>query len=109
MVDMLGWATIWSCVQTSPEPGQTLGISLLTPANDVNWDLKARSKDGHPVTVAVRLKGESGAEVSVLYGFAGDPDLSKDLLDKLELALAKPPKDTEVAKTSSSKTAASNR
>lgn len=63
---------------------QALGISLLTPANDVNYNITAKSKDGHPVAVAVRLKGDAGSEASVLYGFAGDPDLSRDLLDRVE-------------------------
>ena len=56
----------------------------------MNYNITAKSKDGHPVAVAVRLKGESGSEVSVLYGFAGDPELSRDLLDKVEAALAAP-------------------
>ena len=50
----------------------------------MNFNITARSKDGHPITVAVRLKGEAGSEVSILYGSAGDPDLSRDLLDKAE-------------------------
>jgi hypothetical protein len=85
---------------------EALGISPLTPANDVNYNITARSRDGHPIDVAVRLKGESGSEVSVLYGFAGDSGLSRDLLDKAEVALAKPPKDSGVAKTAGSKSAA---
>lgn len=68
---------------------QALGISPLTPANDVNFDVKAKCKNGQPVTVAVRLKGPSGAEVSILYGFAGDAELSRDLLDKVANVLAK--------------------
>ena len=71
---------------------QALGISLLTPTNDVNYNITAKSKDGHPIAVAVRLKGQSGSEVSVLYGFAGDPDLSRDLLDKTQEALTRPQK-----------------
>jgi hypothetical protein len=87
---------------------QALGISLLTPANDVNFNLTARSKNGHPVTVAVRLKGQSGSEVSVLYGASGDTALSKDLLDKAEATLAKAAVDPNLAKTAGSKTASSN-
>ena len=83
---------------------QALKISLLTPANDVNYNIAAKSKDGHPVAVAIRLKGDSGSEVSVLYGSGGDPDLSRDLLDKAEAALARPPKDPAVATTSGPKT-----
>ena len=82
---------------------QALKISLLTPANDVNFNIKAKCKDGQPVAVAVRLKGKSGSEVSVLYGFGGDPALSRDLLDKALAALADPAKDTAVAKTAGSK------
>ena len=81
---------------------QALGISLLTPANDVNYNITAKSRNGHQVAVAVRLKGESGSEVSVLYGFAGDADLSRDLLDKAEAALLAPSKDTSVSKTAGS-------
>jgi hypothetical protein len=77
---------------------RALGISPLTPANDVNYNITAKSKDGHPVAVAVRIKGDSGSEVSVLYGFAGDPGLSRDLLDKVEANLAKPATDAGVAK-----------
>jgi hypothetical protein len=81
---------------------QALNISQLTPANDVNFNIKARCKDGSPVAVAVRLKGEAGCEVSVLYGFSGEPDLSRDLLDKAQAALASP-RDAAVAKTAASK------
>ena len=81
---------------------QALKISPLTPANDVNYNIRARCKDGSPVAVAVRLKGEAGCEVSVLYGFSGEPDLSRDLLDKAQAALASP-RDGAVAKTVGSK------
>ena len=86
---------------------QTLGISLLEPANDVNYNITARSKDGHPITVAVRLKGESGSEVSILYGSAGDSALSRDLLDKTEARLNKPAKDPALEKASASKASSS--
>ncbi len=79
---------------------QDLGISRLTPANDVNYNITARSKDGHPVAVAVRIKGDSGCEVSVLHGFAGDSDLSRDLLDKVQFSLASPAGDPAVARAS---------
>ena len=88
---------------------QQLGISLLTPANDVNYNITAKSKDGHPIAVAVRLKGASSAEVSLLYGFSGDTDLSKDILDKVEAQLAKAPKDPGLAKTAASKASASGK
>ena len=86
---------------------QTLGISPLELANDVNYNIAARSKDGHPITVAVRLKGEAGSEVSLLYGFAGDTDLSRDLLDKAEARLNKPAKDPALEKASTSKASSS--
>jgi hypothetical protein len=69
---------------------EALGIGLLPPSNDVNYNIKARCKDGSPVGVVIRLKGESGSEVSVVYGLGGDPDLSRDLLDKLQAALTAP-------------------
>ena len=76
---------------------QALGISPLTLANDVNFNIRAKCKDGFPVAATIRLKGESSAEVSVLYGFGGEPDLSRDLLDKVQAALAAPAKDKDVA------------
>jgi len=87
------------CRNFSKADRQTLGISLLTPANDVNFDIKAKCKDGSPVIVAIRLKGESSAEVSVVFGYGGDPDLSGDLLDKLQAVLTAPVKDKALAKT----------
>ncbi len=89
----------------SREDRQRLGISMLTPANDVNFNIKAKSKDGRPIAVAVRLKGESSAEVSLLYGFGGDSDLARDILDRVGIALESVPKDTAVAKASGSKAA----
>ena len=86
---------------------QALGISMMTPANDVNFNLKAKSKDGKPVAVVVRLKGETGVEVSVLYGFAGDPDFSRDLLDQLAASLDRPEPDPALVKTSDPKAAKS--
>ena len=117
LADVMSEDSIIDNVSMTPDPSskefrnfsradrQALGISLLTPANDVNYNITAKSKDGHPVAVAVRLKGGSGSEVSVLYGFAGEPDLSRDLLDKVEVALTKPSKDPGVAKTAGSKVA----
>jgi hypothetical protein len=91
------------CRNFSKADRQALGISLLTPANDVNFEIKAKCKDGQPVNIAVRLKGESSAEASVHYGFGGDPDLSGDLLDKVEAILTSSTKDAAVAKTAASK------
>ena len=102
MTDVMGQEEILDAVAMVPDTAskeyrnfskadrQALGISLLTPANDVNFNITAKCKDRAPVAVAVRLKGESSAEVSVLYGFGGDPDLSRDLLDKLQAALPGP-------------------
>jgi hypothetical protein len=81
---------------------EALGISPLKPETDVNYNITAKCKDGQQVAVQVRLKGESGSEVSVLYGFAGDPELSRDLLDKLETVLKSPSKDGSLAKTAGS-------
>ncbi len=91
------------CRSFSKADRQALGISPLTLANDVNFEIKAKCKDGAPVTAAVRLKGDSGAEVSVVYGFGGDPDLSRDLLDKVEAVLTK---SNAVAKTANSNASA---
>ena len=81
---------------------QALGISMLTPETDVNYKLKAKCKDGAPVAATVRLKGESGCEVSLQYGFGGDPELSRDILDKLEVALTAKAQDASVARTAGS-------
>ena len=114
MADIMGADPILENVAMTPDTSskefrnfskadrQALGISLLPLSNDVNYNIKAKCKDGFPVAVAVRLKGESGSEVSVLYGFGGEPDLSRDLLDKVEAALAAPSKDGAVAKTAAS-------
>jgi hypothetical protein len=89
---------------------EVLGASKLTLANtlanDVNWNVQARSKNGHPVAVAIRLKGEASSEISVLYGARGDNELSKDLLDKAQTVLANTVKDSAVTKTAGSKTVA---
>jgi hypothetical protein len=85
---------------------QTLGIPPLEPTTDVNYNVSARSRNGHPITVAVRLKGEAGSEVSVLYGTAGDLDLSRDILDKTGARLVTPAKDPAITKASGAKTSA---
>jgi hypothetical protein len=85
---------------------EALGVSMLERGNDVNWNLEARSKDGHPVAVAIRLKGEAACEISVLYGSRGDVDLSKDLLDKAQASLEQSKSDAAVTKTSASKAVA---
>ncbi len=117
MTDVMASDPILDNVSMTPDGGREfrnfsradrarLGISLLTPANDVNYNIQAKSKDGHPVAVAVRLKGESSCEISVLYGSQGDDGLSKDLLDKAQLALASAAKDTAVTRTASTKASA---
>ncbi len=82
---------------------ERMGIGRLELTTDVNYVAKARSKDGHPVEVAIRLKGGSSSEVSVLYGTRGDDELSKDLLDKAQDYLAHSIKDPAVTKTGGSK------
>ncbi len=83
---------------------EILGASMLTLANDVNWNVQGRSKDGHPVSVAIRLKGESSCEISVLYGSRGDEALSKDLLDKAQDFLTRSVKDPAVSQAVATKT-----
>jgi hypothetical protein len=94
------------CRKFSKADRQALEISPLTPANDVNFEIKAKCKDGSPVVVAVRLKGESSAEVSVMYGYGGEPDLSRDLLDKVQAVLTSPAKDSAVAKAAGTRKSA---
>ena len=101
MADVMAADPILENVQLAPEESkefrnftkadrQALGIGLLPPTNDVNYNIKAKCKDGSPVAVVIRLKGESGSEVSVVYGLGGDPELSRDLLDKAEATLNAP-------------------
>ena len=85
---------------------QALGLSgMKTMQRDVNYNITAKSKDGQRVGVLVLLKGDSGAEVSMLYGAVGDPALSKILLDEVEVVMAGPLKDPGLAQTSVTKTA----
>lgn len=90
-----------------PAEREKLGYSRLkVGARDVNYDITAKSKDGHRVGAIVQLKGDSQAEVTLLYGVAGDAELSRVLLDEVEVALAGPAKDPGVSKASASKPAA---
>lgn len=82
---------------------ERMHIPRLEMTTDVNYVAKARSKDGHPVEVLVRLKGASSCEVSVLYGARGDAGMSKDLLDKAQEQLTRSKKYPEVTGTSDSK------
>ena len=111
MADVMGADPVLDDVNMVPSQGrefrnftraqrEELGISMLTPANDVNYDLTARSKDGHPVAVSVRLKGDTSCEVSVLYGSQGDEGFSKDLLDKAQEMMAGTIRDPAVTKMS---------
>ncbi len=71
----------------SREEKEKLGIPATKRARDVNYNIQARSKDGHKVGAVIQLKGESEAEVTLLYGVAGDTDLSRLLLDEAGTAL----------------------
>jgi hypothetical protein len=78
---------------------EALGVGKFNKlTRDVNYNIKAKSKDGHPIGALVLLKGESSAEVSLLYGSSGDPELSRALLDEVEVALTKPVTDPGVIK-----------
>ncbi len=75
----------------SREEKEKLGIpATKLGAKDVNYNIQAKSKDGHRVGVVIQLKGEADAEVTLLYGVAGDTDLSRLLLDEVGTALDGP-------------------
>jgi hypothetical protein len=81
-----------------------LGVSRLKiGSHDMNYNVTAKSKDGHRVGAVIFLKGESDAEVSLLYGVAGDPELSRAILDEVEVALAGPLKDPGITRASTAK------
>ena len=81
-----------------------LGVSRLkVGSHDVNYDITAKSKDGHRVGAVIFLKGESDAEVSLLYGVAGDPEMSRAILDQVEVALNGPLKDPGIKKASTAR------
>ncbi len=85
---------------------QALGLSgLKSMQRDVNYNITAKSKDGQRVGVLVLLKGDSGAEVSMLYGAVGDAELSKVLLDQVDVAMAGPLKDPGISQAAASKPA----
>lgn len=91
----------------SPAEREKLGFTRLkVGTRDVNYNITAKSKDGHRVGVVIQLKGESDAEVSLLYGVAGDPELSRAILDEVGVALAGPVKDPGVSRASASKPSA---
>jgi hypothetical protein len=76
-----------------------LGVSRLkVGSHDVNYDITAKSKDGHRVGAVIFLKGESDAEVSLL-----DPEMSRAILDQVEVALNGPLKDPGIKKASAAK------
>lgn len=83
---------------------QALGLSgIKSMQRDMNYNITAKSKDGQRVGVLVLLKGESSAEVSMLYGAVGDAALSKILLDEVEVVMAGPLKDPGLAQASVAK------
>ncbi|WP_435009884.1 hypothetical protein P12x_001094 [Tundrisphaera lichenicola] len=85
---------------------QRLGRSrLAVNARDKNYNIKAKSKDGLSVGAVVYLKGESNAEVSLLYGPGGDPEMSRAILDEVEVALAAPVEDPGVSQASGTRAA----
>ena len=85
---------------------QALGLSgMKTMQRDVNYNITAKSKDGHRVGVLVLLKGDSSAEVSMLYGAVGDVEMSRILLDQVETVMAGPLKDPGLSQVVASKPA----
>ncbi len=86
---------------------QALGLSgMKSMTRDVNYNITAKSKDGHRVGVLVLLKGDSSAEVSMLYGAVGDPEMSRVLLDQVDVVMAGPLKDPGLTTASATKPAA---
>ncbi len=86
---------------------QALGLTgMKSMQRDVNYNILAKSKDGHRVGVLVLLKGDSSAEVSMLYGAVGDPEMSRVLLDQVDAVMAGPLKDPGLSQASASKPAA---
>ncbi len=83
------------------EEKEKLGIpSTKLAAKDVNYNIRAKSKDGHRVGVVIQLKDEEDAEVTLLYGVAGDTDLSRLLLDEVSTTLEGPLKKPMLWKSS---------
>ncbi len=86
---------------------QALGLTgMKSMQHDVNYNILAKSKDGHRVGVLVLLKGESDAEVSMLYGAVGDEAMSKTLLDQVDAAMVGPLRDPGLTPASGTKPAA---
>ena len=87
---------------------QALGLSGMNSLHrDTNYNITAKSKDGQRVGVLVLLKGDSSAEVSMLYGSVGDEGMSKALLDEVETVMAGPLKDPGVAQAVATRPASS--
>ena len=83
---------------------QALGLTgTKAMHHDVNYNILAKSKDGHRVGVLVLLKGASSAEVSMLYGAVGDEAMSKALLDQVDGVMAGPLKDPGLTTASAAK------
>lgn len=73
---------------------------------DVNYNITAKSKDGKRVGALVLLKGNDSAEVSMLYGPVGDVEMSRNLLDQVNVAMAGPLKDPGLAQAGGTRPAA---
>ena len=80
---------------------EALGLPAMSiSARDVNYNIQAKSKDGHRVGVVIQVKGDSESEVSILYGAAGDKDLSRVILDQVDVAIKGPVKNPGLWKAS---------
>ena len=91
----------------SHQEREALGLNgMKAMKRDVNYNIMAKSKDGHRIGVLVLLKGDSSAEVSMLYGAVGDVEMSRMLLDQVETVMAGPLKDPGLSQASASKPAA---
>lgn len=82
---------------------EKLGVGIAR--RDVDYDIRAKSKDGHPVGAVVQLKGDSAAEVTLLYGVAGDPELSRSIFERVGAALDGPARDPGLWKASDARPA----
>ena len=86
---------------------QALGLTGVNALHrDANYNITARSKDGLRVGALVLLKGDSAAEVSILYGPVGDEGMSKLLLDEVDTVMAGPLKDPGLTQAVATKPAA---
>jgi len=80
---------------------EALGLPAMSiSARDVNYNIQAKSKDGRRVGALIQIKGEFESEVSLLYGSMGDADLSRVLLDGVDVAIKGPVKNPGLWKAS---------